>query len=247
MRNIVLLLLLMISLVSPAQNLLVPGTKSFEKKWVRDDSYEMTWYAFRDTSKIEIGKVSIQIINNRKNVIVVTQINLKNMRGPWIDSTIADAQTLKPVYHSSYNMQRDMVLIFGRIVTGYYKDKTKNSFTLIRDTATIDYFDSNLYPTLIRWLPFRDGYKQDISIYDYNPAGRIGVLKAFVKDVKSGTYETKRSGKRNVWIVTVSDEMGGGQGSTSTYFIDKADRKLWKQQMDAGSGKIALETIEIAH
>ena len=100
-----------------------------------------------------------------------------------------------------------MVLNFGNIVTGFYLDKIKKTNTGISDTTKIDYFDSNLYPSLIGWLPLKDGYTQDISIYDYNPAAKIGVIKAAVKEVKSGTYTSAKSGVRDVWMVTVTDEI----------------------------------------
>jgi hypothetical protein len=205
----------------------------------------MTWYALRDTVKFEIGTVSTQIITGQKNLSLITRVNMKNMKTAWIDSTIADIKTLQPIYHASYNGQRDMALHFGKIVTGYYNDKMQKKNTLISDTTTKDYFDSNIYPTLISWLPLKDGYTQDISIYDYNPSAKIGVIKASVKDVKSGTYNSIKSGVRNVWVVTVSDEISNDANAVSTYFIDKADRRLWKQEINAGGRKMLMQLTEL--
>ena len=137
-----------------------------------------------------------------------------------------------------------MVLNFGQIVTGYYNDKIKKQNTLISDTTTSDYFDSNFYPSLIRWLPLREGYKMDLSIYDYNPSGKIGVIKASVLDVKSGIYQTNFSGSKNVWIVTVADEIGNSKKDPMTYYIDKADRRLWMQEINAGGRQMIMQLIE---
>ena len=236
--------MLLANAITFAQNKLVPAKASFEKQWLKDGTYRMIWYAVKDTSKIEIGKVTTQVITNDKNVTVVSQVEIKNMNAPWIDSTVADIVTLKPVYHSSYNMQRDMVLHFGKVVEGFYNDKMKMQNTSIKDTTNEAYFDSNLYPVLVGWLPLGEGYEQDISIYDYNPSARSGVLKASVDSVKSGHYLTKKSGNREIWIVSVSDELGGDGTSNSTYYFDKADRKLWKEELNAGGRQMTMEAVE---
>ncbi len=80
-----------------------------------------------------------------------------------------------------------MVLKFEKVVTGFYNVKMKQKNTIIKDRTLMEYFDSNLYPFLIGWLPLKEGYTQNISIYDYNPTAKIGVLKARVTEVKSGT------------------------------------------------------------
>ena len=237
-------LLTLASFTSDAQNLLIPSKKSFDKKWVKNATYQMTWYALKDTVKYEMGKVTTQISADKTNLTVITQVSMKNMKTPWVDSTIANIKTLKPVRHASYNMQRDMVLNFGEIVTGFYNDKMKKSSMVVNDTTNGEYFDSNLYPVIIGWLPLYNGYKQDISIYDYNPSAKIGVLKASVKDVTSGVYQSEKNGIRNVWLVTVSDEIGNGENGVSTYYFDKLDRKLWKQEIDANGRKMLMKLVE---
>ena len=244
MKLILLSVFTIVTFASSAQNLLTPSKKSFEKKWVSNANYQMTWYALKDTAKVEIGKVTTQISTDKINLIVVTQVSMKNMKTPWVDSTVANLKTLKPIRHSSYNMQRDMVLNFGKIVTGFYNEKIKNNKTVIKDTTKSEYFDSNLYPVLIGWLPLDNNYKQEISIYDYNPSAKIGVIKAIVKNVSSSTYQTDKSGIRNVWVVTVSDEIGNGENGVSTYYFDKADRKLWKQEIDANGRKMMMKLVE---
>jgi len=235
--------LTIISVSAHAQSPLTPGKNSFQKKWIKNETSQMTWYVVRDTVKTEIGKVSNQIVRDKKFITAITIVTVKNMKSPWIDSTIAEIENLKPIYHSSYNMQRDIVLNFGQIVTGFYNDNIKKQKLLISDTTTTDYFDSNLYPSLIRWLPLKEGYKKDISIYDYNPSAKTGVIKAYVKGVTSATYQSNTSGIRNVWIVTVSDEIGNQAKSANTYYIDKKDRRLWKQEINAAGRTMVMELL----
>ncbi len=217
MKSLITTILAMISLAGYAQMALTPSKKSFEKKWIRDEKYQMTWYAMKDTSKFEIGLVFTEISRFDKNLHVTTSVKLKSSPAAWADTTIAEIRTLKPIYHSSFNAQRDMSLKFGNIVTGFYNDKRKNLNKSVSDTTNLPYFDSNIYPVLLGWLPLKTGYTQDISIYDYNPLGKIGVLKASIKVVQSGTYKTERSGIREVWIVKVTDEIGMAADGQPTF------------------------------
>lgn len=241
MRSIITGLFLFVASISLAQNKLTPGEKSFESKWIRNTDYTMKWYALKDTTKFEIGSVLTQIETNKNSLTVTTQVIMKNAKMKWIDSTVADIKTLAPIYHSSYNGQRDMVLNFGKIVTGYYNDKIKNRSAIVSDTTTENYFDSNLYPLLIGWLPLKEGYKKDIAIYDYNPDGKIGVVKAAVRDVKTGTYPTEKSGTRKVWIVTVEDEIAN---ESMIYYFDQENRKLWQQEINMGNRKMLMQLME---
>lgn len=244
MRSLTLAFFVLTGFVANGQHKLVPGKTAFESKWVKSETAEMVWYAFRDTVKMEIGRIVTDIRKDDQQLIVTTEVKMKNAPAKWIDSTIADVHTLKPIRHASYNTQRDMALDFGNPVTGFYHDKIKKELTHILDTTRKAYFDSNIYSTMISWLPLHDGYSQDIAIYDYNPAGKSGISTVFVRKVASGSYETARSGSRNVWIVTVAAEIGSSGNSVSTYFIDKADRTLWKQEISAGSRKMVMERVD---
>ncbi|MCF0056154.1 hypothetical protein [Dyadobacter sp. CY356] len=220
---------------------LKPSPEAFEKKWVKPETYDMAWYAIRDTTKIEIGKVSTRIVENKDQVVVITIVEMKGMKGTWVDSSSSDRKTLTPIRHASYNAQRDMVLNFGQIITGFYNDKKPGKNILIHDTTQTSYFDSNMYPVLIRWLPLKEGFTTKIAIYDYNPSAKIGVISATVSGVSSGIYSSKRSGSREVWVVDVNDEISNGK---SQYFIDKTNRKLWKQTIEAKGRTMIMVAIE---
>ncbi len=241
MRYLSLFILLIINSVTNAQKL-VPAKNVVDKKWLNNRQYQMVWYVLRDTSRFEIGRITTTVNNDNDKITVVSNISVKKGSTAWIDSTVASAKDLKPIYHSSYNAQRDMALGFGKIVTGFYRDKMKKIYTAINDTTKESYFDSNLYPSLITWLPLKEGYKQDIAIYDYNPAVRIGVLKASVQDVRKETYISPVSGAHDVWVVTVVDDIMG-EGKT-VYYIDIADRRLWQQEIEMPGRKMLMQLVE---
>jgi len=212
-----------------AQTKLEPGKNSFQAKWITNEQYDMKWYAVKDTMKIELATIGTNVAKGKKNVTIVTEVRMKSNPAPWIDSTVADISTLQPIMHSSYNAQRDMGFSFGKIVTGFYNDKIKKTNTVVSDTMTAAYFDSNIYPSLVRWLPLSEGYTCNIPIYDYRP-NKSGLIYAYVKKVESGTY-TAKNGKHDVWLVTVHDEISNDADSYSVFTIDKADRKLWQQEI----------------
>lgn len=244
MKKFVLFYLLFASVSLRAQDPLIPAKRVVSSKWIKNDGYQMIWYMLKDTARFEMGKVSTEMIRSKSSLTVITQVQLKNMKSPWIDSTIADIKTLKPIRHSSYNLQRDMVLDFGRNVQVYYKDKLKKKEYSLTDTLQGSCFDSNLYPLLLGWLPLKNGYQQRIAIYDYNPKAKSGLLNATVQDVQSGIYESELSGTRPVWIVRVTDEIGNGENGTSTYYFDKEDRRLWKQEIAVNGRNMLMKRVE---
>lgn len=245
MKLIISVMIAFITLAVNAQSSLVPGNNCFEKKWLKNETYKMTWFTLKDTVKSELAEVSTSVSLDENYITIVTLVNMKNSNFPWIDTTVANLLTLQPIRHASYNRQRDMVLNFGKTVTGFYYDKQKQQNYLINDTTSKKYFDSNIYPVLITWLPLKEGYTEDISIYDYNPSGKTGVIKAFIINVSSGTYESAKSGTKDVWAVTVADEIGNGKNDFMIYYIDKTDRKLWKQELNVAGRKMLLQRKEI--
>ncbi|MGF7218277.1 hypothetical protein GGR92_004454 [Spirosoma lacussanchae] len=223
----------------PAQ--LVPSRQAYETKWAKPETGAMTWYVIRDTAAFELGSVTSQVVDSKDQLTLITTVTMKGMKGTWVDSSICAKATLKPIRHVSYNAQRDMVLDFDRVVTGFYTDKRLGKTTRISDTTRAAYFDSNIYPLLIRWLPLKEGFTQKLAIYDYNPSAKTGVITASVNEVSSSTYTSRKVGTRAVWVVDVTDEISNGK---SRYFIDKADRKLWKQTIEAGGRSMMMVAVE---
>ncbi len=112
MRSIPILFFVLTAFICNDQSTLVSGKTVFESKWLKNEISENLWFGYKDTVKMEIGKVVTEIKKDGQHIMVVTEVKMKNRPAQWIDSTIADIYTLAPVHHSSYNMQRDRVLNF---------------------------------------------------------------------------------------------------------------------------------------
>lgn len=243
MKKIFTLILVFVTYSFIAQTKLQPGDKSIETKWIKSEKYAMKWYSVKDTTKVEMAKIITTIDAAKNKLAIVTDVEIKNAKAKWTDSTIVAKPTLVPLHHSSYNMQRDIVLNFdAKTVSGYHIAKGKEK-DIINETLSNLCFDSSFYPYLLRLLPLKEGYTKEIAIFDYNPE-KTGIFTARVKSVKSDIYKTKK-GNLDVWAVIVDDELGGNTTNTMTYYIGKTDRKLWKQEFSSRGQHFVVEAAEL--
>lgn len=213
-----------------------PGQNEIMESLIKNEAYEMNWFALRDTAKIEIGKVFTKISKTKNTLTVTTTVKMKD-KPDWVDETIAELPELKPLKHTSVNTQREIALNFGKQTTGFYLDKIGNKKTAIKEETTEDFFDSNIYPQLIRWLPLKENYKTEITIFDYNPITKAGIMKANITNTKKGIYANK-----SVWIVTVTDGISQHK-VINTYYIDSETNQFLKQEIDMGTRKMILEKV----
>lgn len=223
-----------------SQQLLTPQNAGINSKLIKDETSEAIWYADNAGSKIEIGSIITELKKvNKTDLLIRTTVKLKQAPdAKWTDSTLVKTSDFTPVYHSSYNMMRDMVLKSGKEkVSGYYLDKKTSKKDLI-DLPATQYFDSSSYAMLIRFLPLKENYTTEISIFDYNPKSeKKGMMKAYILD----TQKTEYNGKP-VWAIKTNDDISN-RTSTVTYYIDPETRKIVKQDMDMAGRKMFLEMI----
>lgn len=245
MRNILCFLLFIFgpfNQVFSQENLLSPSYNTANKSLIKSETYEMSWFMVKDSLKVEIGIIRTQIQKDKAKIYIITTVNMKKSPTKWIDSTIVETQTFKPIYHSSFNQQRAMVLKFGEKITGYYLEKQTDTKTEISEKADKPFFDSNFYPQLIRLLPLKNNYTNTISIFDYNPTAKVGVITATVKSTQETTINFNEKQKQ-VWKVETTDDISNNS-SLSTYYIDTKTRKVLKQEINFGGRKMLMELVE---
>jgi hypothetical protein len=244
MRNLTLLLLftLATSTLVFGQEYLSPLNNPANKTLLKPETTKMQWFMLKDSLKIPIGTIETQIQKKREKIYVITTVEMKQSPTKWVDSTIVKSKNFEPLYHSSFNQQRDMVLKFGKNITGYYLDKQTGTKTQIEEGADKHFFDSNFYPQLIRLLPLKNGYSNIISIFDYNPSSQIGVITATIKNTEESSMNYNDKDIK-VWKVKTTDEISNNS-ATSTFYIDKSTRKILKQEIDFGGRKMLMELVE---
>lgn len=244
MKNTLLILLSFLFSIyfSYGQPILNPNNHDANLNLFKSGTYTMSWFMIQDSTEIQIGDILTEIQKNKDNISIITTVDMNQSPSKWIDSTVVSTNNFKPIYHSSYNQQRDMVLKFDKEITGYYLDKQTNIKTEISETADQSFFDSNFYPQLIRLLPLNEGYINTISIFDYNPKSKTGVITATIKNTEETTIHFDGELKE-VWKVETTDDISNST-AISTYFIDKSTRKLLNQEIDFRGRKMIMRLIK---
>ena len=221
---------------------ITPENNPADINLLKSETSKMDWYMIRDSIEIKIGEITTEIKEENESTLIITTVNMGQANSKWVDTTIVRTNSFEPVYHSSYNQQRDMVLKFDEKITGYYLDKQNDTTIQISEETDRSFFDSNFYPQLIRLLPLKDGYSNTILIFDYNPKSKTGIMTATIKDTKRSSINHNGELKQ-IWKVETTDEISGNS-AISSYYIDISTRKILKQEIDFGDRKMIMNLIE---
>ncbi|KZS39298.1 hypothetical protein AWE51_12180 [Aquimarina aggregata] len=238
-----LLFILGSSTLATCQELpLSPKNNPSDINLLESETSKMSWFMVKDSIEIKIGDIHTKISKEKDRTSIITTVVMQQSASKWIDSTIVSTKNFAPIYHSSFNQQRDMVLKFDEKITGYYLDKRTNTRTQISEEADKPFFDSNFYPQLIRLLPLKNGYSNSISIFDYNPKSKIGVITATILNTEISAI--KHNGElKQIWRVETTDEISKNT-AINTYYIDISTRKTLKQEIDISGRKMIMKLVE---
>lgn len=234
MRIFAIVLFVVITLQANTQVSLLPGDKSFDRKFIRNTHFEMAYFAVSGQQTTETSSFEVDISVNTKTISVYTRIVLPGGATIWTDTTIAELTTLKPVYRSSDNAEKKYHISYGNTIEGYYLDKRTGKGSLIKESSNGGFFDSFIYPYLLGALPLTSGYKAVLPVYEYKPGAPGNISSIRITEVKSNMYSSGMTGEHAVWQVSVLEE---GTNLKYEYYIDKESRKLWKVGIQASNGK----------
>lgn len=217
--------LLFFSLLAGYCQAQTPGGPQFDKSLLRNGKYEMTCFAESGGRQIEVSTLFIQINTTGKTWSVITTLNLVGSEDQWLDTSIADATTFKPVYRSSFNPNRELQLKYDNEVTGYHYDKKTSKRTTVKEPIHESFYDSYAYPYMLGLLPLTSGYTTSIPVYEFKAANGNNIIKTTIEEVKSNVYTSSLSGTHKVWQVNILE---GGTNDRYIYYIDKESRRIWK-------------------
>lgn len=235
--------LVLIFLVLKSTNIKCQVTADFNRtpdsKLSQPASYKMKWFIQKDSLKKPLGTIITKLDKTEEHLIISQQVVLNSTIQPWIDSTIADVNTLIPIYHSSYNSKRDMVLNYKLpYITGHYFDKVKKNEFSIHDTCDGQFYDSNIVPFLLCWLPLKEGYKTKIPVYNFGAPSIHGLKQIYVTNTKEAVYQLPRGEKEVVFIIDVFDEENF---TTTTYYIGKFNRAIYEIEIKTDNGLMKMQ------
>ncbi len=231
------ILILLSAGLAQAQTGSLTSGEAFDKKWIRTGQSEMAYYVVSNGQMVEICSFSMTIQSTTQSLNLYTSLKFLYSDENWVDTSITEAGTLKPVYRSSHNKDRSYSLKYGKIITGYYTDYKTGKRSQIQESVSGFYVDSYIYPYLLGALPLELGYKTDLAVYDYMPARSSNVKRVKVLEVKNGIYKSPHTDDHKVWQVSVLEE---GTGDKYQYFIDKGNRRIWKIEVFSKGQQIVL-------
>lgn len=239
MKSIVLGLLLF-PLLTNAQEIIEPTLGLVPNKYLKAGTETFEWFFKNKESKTSFGEVTYTYGPEGDNWLLVTEVKLKGASVKWLDTTLVHRKTMRPIYHSSVNAQRRMELFFeeGR-VGGFYQSFNPAKIEQINDEASRAYFDSNIYPFLIRWLNYKTGYQAILPIYDMQPGKTKRELEVQVINTAAGVWKNAAGEDKPVWVVQVVD--GIDPTGVSTYYIDQATRVCYLQEIVSKGRTMLME------
>jgi hypothetical protein len=237
------MLLAMTALFAQAQTVLVPGPGEsvLDKKYLKNGTYEMGCYAESGGKQIEVSTFTVKINSTSKALGIYTYLKLATTKDVSIDTSISDGTTFKPIYRSSNSKMREMVVHYGKDVSGYYYDKQTKKKHSIKEAGSA-FFDSYTYPYLLGLLPLTTGYRNDLAVFDFKPGNTSNTKKARIEEVKSNLYVSSLTGEHKVWQVNVYEE---ATKDNYVYYIDKESRRLWKIDIVTQGQRLSLIDKEI--
>lgn len=227
------------SFLSHSQIILKPGSKEFDFGKLKASSVEMELLAQSKTGFIPVGSFSVSVKPTAKTISVFTVLEMYANKEKYFDTTIADLNTLQPVYRSSRNPSKEMVLSYGKEIKGFYYDRAGNTTIAINESTDKSVFDGYIYPYVFSAMPLTLGYRAKLQVYDYKPGNGSNFSTTTIVSVKNNIYKSQYSGEHKVWQVNVHEE---STNDWYDYFIDKESSRIWKIEMKTGGGQQYLLT-----
>ena len=237
MKKILLLTNLLTVIFCFGQSTLLPGNSQFDLHKYKNRKQVMRYIVVKGGQQTDIGTFMIEtgIVSN--NLTVITGLRFHGSDDQWIDTSIADSKNFQPLYRSSFSPDKELVLRFGKTVTGYYRDKKTQRVIPVKEVVKGDFIDAYMYPYLLGLLPLRSGYKTDIPVFEYDTSSVSTLKRSKVEEVTSNLYQSAFTGDHQVWKVDVFEE---ATNERYNYFIDKETGRIWKIELVSKGQKILL-------
>ena len=142
------LLLVAATMLCKAQTALIPGDNSFDKKWLKRGKYEMACFSLDGgRNKREISSLVIEINSGSGPLSIYTTLKLPGSNEQWKETSIVDGSTFKPVYRSSLNSNRELVLKYTKEITCHHYDKQTKKRNKFLDSCRVGV---SIYPFLLQ-------------------------------------------------------------------------------------------------
>lgn len=219
--------------VALSQKIVAPGSPDINTKYIKPEKSLYTVYYVKDTSWNKQGTITYDILAGDNQLSLTSSYTPKDKAWVTARTSVVDAKTLRSISYNSDGKETKLNLNFGEMITGnYYSKKTKKDKKL-NLKASEPFIDFNWTDHMIGTLPLDVGYKARIPQFYYNDESNVQVEYYTIKEVKSYSYGSPKTGKHDTWLVTLLEE---NTGAIYNYVVDKKDRRLWQREMSMGKG-----------
>lgn len=209
---------------SPAS--VVPGSEELQYDKLQGNQYTYELYLVTGNQEIQIGTLTEKVRILKKVNIVERVQKLKRGNSEHVDSVRAALDSFAPLFHSSLNNNREILLQFNSSgVEGTYKPANSTPVD-IHQTFGHRYFDSNWVDLVIRLLPLRSGYERTIKTFEVAPDGTPGFVPYQVKVLGQEEIQMENGENKKVWIVHQIK-----QNSLTKFFIEPSSMEVLQMKV----------------
>ncbi|MEJ5995939.1 carboxypeptidase-like regulatory domain-containing protein [Pedobacter sp. Du54] len=225
-----------------AQVTVLPGDKSINTFLLKPGTYTMAYTINYNNKWVPLGQYFTELTFVKNQLKVNTSLSFTKTNIQWTENFVADANSFLPLSSYSDRDERTLSLSFSNRITGFFLDKKSKKKKLINEDLPKNCFDVSVYPYIIQMLPLDVGYRAIMPIFDYEATDKAKTHHIEIIEVKSDVHTSHLTGEHKVWKVAVLE---GNTGHRFDYFIDKANRRIWKINIVSAKGdKIAMTNIE---
>lgn len=225
-----------------AQVTVLPGDKSINVSLLKPGTYTMVYNISYNGKWAPLGEYVTEVAFQNKQLKVNTALFFTKSNTQWTESFVVQTNSFLPVSSYSDRDERTLSLSFSNKVTGFYLDKKLQKKKQINQDLPKNCFDASVYPYIIQMLPLDVGYRAIIPVFDYEATDNAKTHRIEIIEVKSDVYTSDLTGEHKVWKVAVLE---GNTGHRFDYFIDKANRSIWKISIVSAKGdKMVMTNIE---
>ncbi len=216
-----------------SQKMVAPGSPDINTNYIKPEKSLYTVYYVKDNDWDKKGSMTYTITAANNQLSLTSSYTPKD--NAWVTSqtSVVDGKTLKPISYTSEGRKTKLNLNFGETITGNYYSKETKKDKKLNLRLTEPFIDFNWTDHMMVTLPLDVGYKARIPQFYYNDESNVQVEYYTIKEVKSYSYGSPKTGKHPSWLITLLEE---STGAIYNYVVDKKDRRLWQREMSMSKG-----------
>ncbi|AJW63107.1 hypothetical protein VO54_01631 [Elizabethkingia miricola] len=215
------------------KKIVAPGSPDINTKYIKPEKSLYTVYYVKDNNWDKQGSLIYDVTSTGNELTLKNAFTPKDNSRVNVRTSVVDPRTLKSISYVGDEKKTKLSINFGETITGNYYSKETKKDKKVNFRPTEAFIDFNWTDLMIGTLPLDVGYKARIPQFYYNDGSNVHVEYYTIKEVKSYSYNSPKTGKHATWLVTLLEE---STNAIYNFVIDKKDRRLWQREMSMSKG-----------